>query len=131
MIVQEYDMPSARNDHHLRRDVSRNLQTPASSTNVAGSISKWFQAQDKFGRGFGLKMDSGKGAMKTHVGTLCTCIWVAIMIAYGGTKIDTLINKKGISILTTNSDMHFKGYEEFDYAQGLNFAVAFTGYDSK
>lgn len=92
-------------------------------------MSKWFKAQDKFGRGFGLKMDNGKGAMKTHVGTICSIIWVTIIIVYGATKIDTLVNKKSISILTTYNDLYFKDSQSFDYDQGLNIAVAFTAYD--
>lgn len=74
-------------------------------------------------------MDNGKGAMKTHVGTICTIIWVTILVVYGATKIDTLINKKSISILTTYSDLYFKDFQSFDYDQGLNIAVAFTAYD--
>ena len=109
MIVQEYEMPSERNDHQVRRVSSRNLQAaPSSASSVASSMSKWFKAQDKFGRGFGLKMDNGKGAMKTHVGTICTIIWVTIILVYGATKIDALVNKKSISILTTYSDLYFK-----------------------
>ena len=92
-------------------------------------MSKWFKAQDKFGRGFGLKMDNGKGAMKTHVGTICSIIWVTIIIVYGATQIDTLVNKKSISILTTYNDLYFKDSQSFDYDQGLNIAVAFTAYD--
>ena len=55
-------------------------------------------------------MDNGKGAMKTHVGTICTIIWVTIILVYGATKIDTLVNKKSISILTTYSDLYFKDF---------------------
>ena len=93
-------------------------------------VESFLKKYDWFGRPFGLKMDTGKGQVKSFMGTLCTLTWIIIMVVFALQKIDTLIGKKSIRILSSVKDLYFKDDNEFDYSLGLNIAVAFTPYDS-
>ena len=76
-------------------------------------------------------MDAGVANIKTLMGTLCSLIWVGIIIVYAMQKIDILVWKKSVTILQSIKDLHFKDRDEFTYEQGLNVAVAFTAFDNE
>ena len=44
---------------------------------------------------------------------------------------DTLIGKKSIKILSSIKDEYFDQLDVFDYSNGLNVAVGFTGFDNE
>ena len=78
---------------------------------AASSTSNWIRSQDKFGAGFGIKMDAGVDKNKTHMGTFCTLLWFVIIMSYAANKIDILINKKDTSILAATRDLYFSSQD--------------------
>ena len=76
-------------------------------------------------------MDAGVGNIKTYMGTFCTVVWVIIILSYAAQKLDTLIGKKSITILSSVKEGHFAEDELFDYDQGLSIAVGFTAFDNQ
>ena len=64
------------------------------------------------------------------MGLCCTIIWVVIILAYATQKIDILINKKDVSVLGSKK-LSFFSDEVFSFKEGLNIAVAYTGYDGE
>ena len=75
-------------------------------------------------------MDGGVASLKTCMGTFCTLVWVLIIVIFAAQKTDILINKKRVSILSTTKDLFYTDLDEFTYKDGLNIAVAFTGWDN-
>ena len=102
-----------------------------SLANALDTTHKWIKSKDKFGRGFGFKMDAGVGQIRTKMGTCCTLIWVIIILVYAMQKLDTLIFKKQISILSSKKELYFSETDRFTYDQGLNFAVGYTAFDNE
>lgn len=46
-------------------------------------------------------------------------------------KVGILLERKDVDILTTTQTMHYQDDANFTSANGLNFAIAFTAYDSE
>ena len=76
-------------------------------------------------------MDAGVGQIKTKMCASCTLIWVIIILVYAMQKIDTLIGKKEVSILSSKKELYFSETDRFTFGHGLNFAVGYTGFDSE
>ena len=112
-----------------RQGHQRGGTPPAGPLDRAG---KKVKSYDKFPNRFALKMDDGVGAIKSYMGCFCTFIWVCIILVYAAQKIDVLAGKKGVKVLATVKDLHFEEKQEFNYKDnGLNIAVAFTGFDNE
>ena len=69
--------------------------------------------------------------LKSVMGTICTAIWVCIILFFAINKFDILIGRKATNILSATREMHFSSKDEFDSKQGLSIAVGFTAYDNE
>ena len=65
------------------------------------------------------------------MGSLCSLILIVVIGAYAYIKTDVMLLKKDIDIITSTHRHYFDAEYVFDYRQGLNFAFAFTGFDSE
>lgn len=84
---------------------------------------------DLLGERYWMKFDNNKTIVKTTCGACCSIFLLAAIIVFAVEKFLTMIQYKGVSVLTTESRLHFADSDAFDYAHGLNIAVGFTGYD--
>ena len=76
-------------------------------------------------------MEPGVGQVRSNLGLLCSMLWLTLIQLYALQKLDILVNKKGVSVLTSKKSLFFSDQERFDFKQGLNVAVAFTAYDNE
>ena len=77
-----------------------------------------------------MKLDEGKTHIQSYCGALLSLILTFTILVYSYQKADVLIAKKDVDILSTINDGAFDSDFIFDYDSGLNFAFAFTAYDS-
>ena len=63
------------------------------------------------------------------MGATCTIALLLLVCAYMGQKIDILVNRSDVNIVTASLDTFFDTDYVLDYDAGLNFAFAFTAYD--
>ena len=96
---------------------------------VRGTLNK-FKAQDSFGESFAMKLDEGKTHIASYGGALLSLILTFTILVYTYQKFDVFMAKKDVDILSTINDGAFDADFVFDYDSGLNFAFAFTAYDS-
>lgn len=78
-----------------------------------------------------MKLDGEGKFVQTFIGSAFSLILLAIVLAYAYQKVDVWMNKKDIDIMSSLQTDHFDADYVFDYSQGLNFAFAFTAYDSE
>ena len=79
--------------------------------------------QDKFGDGFHMKLSDGEDGVTSWMGTLCSIFLVIVLVMYTAQKIQVLVDKKGVSILTALNDSVLDPDFKFSYKQGFNIAV--------
>ena len=65
------------------------------------------------------------------MGSVCSFILLIIVSAYAYQKVDVWMNKKDVDIMSSLQKNYFSADYVFDYSQGLNFAFAFTAFDSE
>ena len=58
------------------------------------------------------------------MGTICSFLLYFILLAYAYQKLDILMGRKDVDILSATKEKYFDGSETFGAEQGLNFAVA-------
>ena len=64
-------------------------------------------------------------------GSVCTCILVAFVAWYTYLKIEVLIHRKDVDVLSAINEYHYEEDHKFDYvSNGFNIAAAFTAYDT-
>ena len=92
-----------------------------------------FLSIDQFADKFELKVDSegDKQTQPSITGSICSIIFITIVLGYTLQKSDFLIKRKGVDILTNIEEFYFPESYTFTAEMGLNFAVAFTPYDSE
>ena len=78
---------------------------------------------DRFGEKYGLRLDDGKDALPSKMGTVCSIVLLIILVAYTGYKVSILGGKKSVDILQAVSKHHFDSDHAFGGEQGLNFAI--------
>ena len=65
------------------------------------------------------------------MGSLCSLLMFIVVLAYGYQKFDVWNTKKDIDIQYSTVDSYFTDDDVFDFKEGLNFAMAFTAYDTE
>ena len=65
------------------------------------------------------------------MGSFCSLILFVIVCAFAYIKTDVLLLKKDVTILTSTHKNYYDSDFIFDFDQGLNFAIAFTSFDSE
>ena len=65
------------------------------------------------------------------MGSLCSVLLFAIVTLYAYQKVEILIQKKSVDIITTLKEFALTSDDIFSYQNGFNIAVAFTRYDGE
>ena len=78
-----------------------------------------------------MKLDGGEEGLKSWMGSLCSIILATVMLAYMYQKMDVLIARKDVDVLSTINDQYYEDDFIFSYENGLNVAVSFTAYDGE
>ena len=95
-----------------------------------GTLSK-IKDQDTFGQSPQWKFAKGQEDIKSFCGSILSLIILALTILYAWMKVDILLNKKDVNILSTINDQFYSANDIFNFTEhGFNLAVAFTAYDS-
>ena len=96
-----------------------------------GACSGLIKDLDRFGEIFTMPFDSKETHVRSFMGTICSLFLVIITIAYAFTKMEVLILRKDVDVISTVNDLHFDDTFIFNNENGFNLAVAFTSYDSE
>ena len=86
---------------------------------------------DQFGESFTMKIDDTQDTIRTFMGLFCSIILIAIVSSFAYQKTDIWLKMKDVDILSSTHKHHFDSDYVFSSEMGLNFAVAFTKYDSE
>ena len=72
-----------------------------------------------------MKLDGKSGAtsLPTFAGTFCSLVLLAILVSYLYLKMDTLLSKKDVDILSAVNEFYHDDEWTIRAEQGLNFAV--------
>ena len=68
---------------------------------------------DRFGVGFTMKVTDGKDKVKTWMGTFCTIFALIIVATYAIQKLDILLHKKDVDIISATKEFHFDSNDMF------------------
>ena len=75
-----------------------------------------------------MKLDDGMDSVPTYAGSISTLLYMVLFISYAALKCEVLYSRNDTDIMTTVLEEHYDASYEFDAEQGLNIAVAFTGW---
>ena len=75
-----------------------------------------------------MKLDEGSDSIKSLMGSLCSIMLTILILSYAYQKMDVLIERKDIDVLSTTNEMYFPDDDEFSAKNGLRVAVAFTSF---
>ena len=98
---------------------------------VKDTIQSKLKDRDQFAEGFNMKLDAGSADVRTYSGSICSLLLAFVVLLYTYLKIDVLINKKDITIMTAINNNFFTSDDVLSYENNLNVAAAFTAYDSE
>ena len=84
-----------------------------------------------FSERFRMKLDDGKDSVQTITGALCSLFIVALVLLYSYLKLDILLHRKDVDVLSTTKDFEISESENFTYDNGFNIAVGFIAYDNE
>jgi len=98
---------------------------------VKDTIENKIKNQDAFGEQFRMKLDAGKGDLRSIVGALCSIVVFLLVLGYSFLKFDVFYAKKDVDILSTLNDNYFSADYVISNKNGFNIAAAFTGFDSE
>ena len=62
---------------------------------------------DKFTQSFTMQLDEGRGALPSWMGALCSFILFVVIIAYTCYKVDVLVGKKSVDILSAVNENYY------------------------
>lgn len=83
---------------------------------------------DTMGETFSMRLDSkGSHSFATGTGTFFSLLLLILTAAYGFNKIEILVRRKDVDILSTIQDSYFDIESTFGADQGFNFAVGLLG----
>lgn len=78
-----------------------------------------------------MKLDKGQPALHSVMGTLFSFIAFCLVMGYTIQKFDILISRKDVDIVYSLREEYFSDDEVFTGRQGLNVAVALSGFDTE
>ena len=80
---------------------------------------------DNFSEGYNIKVDQGSETLPSKMGTVCSFTIFIVLIVYAQYKINILLNKQSVDILTTvYEDFFFDKSQAIGMEQGLSIAVS-------
>ena len=96
-----------------------------------GRLGKVLIDQDSFGEHFNLSLDGDSQVAQSYMGSLCTIIILCVTVLYTVMKLDVLMAKKDVDVLSAVKELVLTADDKFSYENGFNIAVAFTEYNTK
>ena len=78
-----------------------------------------------------MKLDAGVEALPSVAGVIFSVLLTIDVLGYAAQKLEILINKKDVDIMSVLKKDYFSEDQPFQYEQGLEFAEAFTAYDQE
>ena len=78
-----------------------------------------------------MTIGDGETSLLSWMGCACTYFVVIIVGLYSLQKIDVLLKKKDVDVLSTINDYYYSDDFIFSHENGLAIAVAFTAYDTE
>ena len=90
---------------------------------------KSFSSVDLFGDRFSMHLDKGQSELKSILGAFFSMFVIVVMLLYTNLKLDVLINKKDIDVLSVVQENFFSPTDNFTYTDGFNIAVGFSDYE--
>lgn len=67
---------------------------------------------------------NGQSTVATWMGSLCTIFVLIVLAVYSYQKVDVMLEKKDVDILSVVYDSYFGNEQVFDFQSGFNIAVA-------
>ena len=108
-------------------------QTKTARSSFASALHKLdkrVQSLDSFGESFRMKLDRDQHVVQSLIGSCFTFILFIGVVFYFYLKLDVFINKKDVDIMTSFKEGALDTDFVMTYEAGLNFAAAFTAFDS-
>ena len=84
----------------MRKEIQKSKNKNKCLTGTVDCI----KSQDGFGEGFSMTLDQGD-QVRTIMGTFCSLFLLLITLAYAYQKLDVLLQKKDVDVLSTTKDM--------------------------
>ena len=78
-----------------------------------------------------MKLEGGTHVVQSYTGSVCSILLVLITSVYAIQKILVLYEKKDVDVVLTAVDSFYDMNFVFNYSNGFNVAVAFTGYNNE
>ena len=100
-------------------------------SSALNTIKEKVESIDSFGSSFTMQIEKDKSELKTLMGSLFTFLIYVVSAVYSLQKVDVWMAKKDVDIMSSTQAAYFDDSYIFGYEDGLNFAVAFTAYDSE
>ena len=88
------------------------------------------QSFDQFGQNFKMKIDEDKSELQSSMGTLLSLFMFVIVGMFAAQKAEIWLMKTRMDIAQATADSYFDDEDRFTHEDGINFAMAFTAYDS-
>ena len=108
------------------------MNRPEKATTFGSKLQEKFFVLDQFGESFAMGLDkNGKKAQMSYAGSIFSLLLLGVTVAYSFLKINNLIEKKEVDIMSTVNQLRFSEDYIFSAEQGFNIAIAFTAYDSE
>ena len=111
----------------------KNSEERTNTSSVAtfgNNLLEKFLRLDQFGEIFVMSLNrNGMKAKMSVAGSIFSLLLLSVTVAYFYLKINNLIHKKEVDIISTTNQMHFSEDYIFSAENGFNIAVAFTAHD--
>ena len=78
-----------------------------------------------------MSLDYGRDTLQTYAGLFFSVLLFIFVSFYAAQKVDILINKKDVDVLSVVNKNFYDSKYIFDYSKGFNVAVAFTASDNQ
>ena len=91
--------------------------------NLTRKTGAWLLNRDRFTEPFQMRLNDGQTALSTWTGSICSMSLLIILLIYTYLKVDILIERKDVNILSALNDSFFDGSYKFGASHGFNVAV--------
>ena len=77
-----------------------------------------------------MTIDGDTRVAQSFLGSLCSLMIFTLTVLYAYQKMDVLIAKKDVDVLSATKQLVFNENDKFTYDNGFNVAVAFTSFNN-
>ena len=77
-----------------------------------------------------MTIDGNITEAKSFLGSILSLMILAVTLSYAYQKMDVLIQKKDVDVLSATKELVYSDQDKFTYQNGLNVAVAFTEFNN-